>query len=91
MFKVKKRINIKCTKDGIIIKLFKMQEIKDPINHPANDPLHARSDPTPVQLALVLVQMTLGLQGLELVMGETEEQSLVMLPPPEQSLRLAHK
>ena len=27
-----------------------MQEIKDPINHPANDPLHARSDPTLVQL-----------------------------------------
>jgi len=35
--------------------------------------------------------MTLGLQGLELVMGETEEQALVMLPPPEQSLRLSLK
>ena len=77
-----------------------MQENKDPVNHPTNDPLHARSDPTPLQLegpeqeagqALVLVQMTLGLQGLELVMGETEEQTLVMLPPPERSLRLAHK
>jgi len=27
-----------------------MQENKDHMNHPSNDPLHARSDPTPVQL-----------------------------------------
>ena len=65
-----------------------MQENKDLVNHPTNDPLHARLDPTPVQLegpeqeagqALVQVQMTLGLQGLELVMGE--ERAPVMLPP----------
>ena len=60
-----------------------MQENKDLVNHPANDPLHARLDPTPVQLegpeqeagqALVLVRMALGYhQRLELVMGMTEE------------------
>jgi len=27
-----------------------MQEIKDPVNHSANDTLHARSDPTLMQL-----------------------------------------
>jgi len=77
-----------------------MQEIKDPVNHLVNDPLHSRSDPTSVQLegpeqetdqASVPVQMTLGLQGLELVMGMTQEQALVMLPPPEQSLCLAQE
>jgi len=27
-----------------------MQEYKDPVNHPVNDPLHARSDPMLVQM-----------------------------------------
>jgi len=27
-----------------------MKENKDPVNHPVNDPLQARSNPTPMQM-----------------------------------------
>ena len=45
-----RNINIKCTKERIIIELFKMQENKDHVNHPVNDPLYflSRVVPCPV-------------------------------------------